>query len=101
MQQARYYPALHQSSEREVTILAIADAQVRIEALRAGAAAVLDPAADEQILLARIRGLLRDAEDVAEQVGAMREAAAPFRHAREDRARDRGVLARLTTGKST
>ncbi|MBA50262.1 MAG: diguanylate cyclase response regulator [Paracoccus sp.] len=69
----------------EVTILAIADAQVRIEALRAGAAAVLDPAADEQILLARIRGLLRDAEDVAEQVGAMREAAAPFRHAREDR----------------
>ena len=51
------------SMERPLTpVLALANEQCRIEALKAGASAVLDPRVEEQMLLARVRGLLRDSE---------------------------------------
>lgn len=51
------------SVERPRTpVLALADGQRRVEALEAGASAVLDPRVEEQMLLARVRGLLRDSE---------------------------------------
>ncbi|WP_374299232.1 diguanylate cyclase [Paracoccus sp. (in: a-proteobacteria)] len=67
------------SVERARTpVLALADGQRRVEALEAGASAVLDPRVEEQMLLARVRGLLRDAEtDDAPELG-MAEAAAGF-----------------------
>lgn len=43
-----------------VPVLMLAGGGARLEALQAGAAAVLEPTVDEQMLLARIRGLLRD-----------------------------------------
>ena len=43
-----------------IPVLALCRAAQRLPAMRAGASAVLDAAADELMLLARIRGLLRD-----------------------------------------
>lgn len=61
-----------------IPVIMVADGAHRLEGLRAGAAAVLDPGIDEQMLLARIRGLLRDAEGAAEP--GLAEAAAGFQH---------------------
>lgn len=70
------------SAERPHTpVLALADGQRRVEALQAGASAALDPRVEEQMLFARVRGLLRDSEtDVAPEF-AMAEAASGFVHA--------------------
>lgn len=69
------------SVERPRTpVLALADGQRRVEALEAGASAVLDPRVEEQMLLARVRGLLRDSETDAPEF-AMAEAAGGFAHA--------------------
>lgn len=58
------------SANAPAPILMLAPQSERLAALRAGAAAVLDPAVDEQMLLARIRGLLRDVDGLEErQVG--------------------------------
>ncbi|SNR25650.1 diguanylate cyclase [Paracoccus sediminis] len=66
------------SVERPRTpVLALADGQRRVDALEAGASAVLDPRVEEQMLLARVRGLLRDSETDAPQF-AMAEAAGGF-----------------------
>ncbi|GGF70955.1 diguanylate cyclase response regulator [Paracoccus acridae] len=70
------------SVERPRTpVLVLANGQRRVEALEAGAAAVLDPRVDEQMLLARVRGLLRDAEAEDPPDFAMAEQAAGFAHA--------------------
>lgn len=61
-----------------IPVLMLADPANRLEALRAGAAAVLDPTVDEQMLLARIRGLLRDADGMPEPQRALAEAPASF-----------------------
>lgn len=61
-----------------IPVLMLADPAMRLAALRAGAAAVLDPGVDEQMLLARIRGLLRDTGSGIEPQRAMAEAAASF-----------------------
>lgn len=67
------------SSERPLTpVLALANGQRRVEALKAGASAVLDPRVEEQMLLARVRGLLRDSETDDAPRFAMAEAAAGF-----------------------
>lgn len=59
-------------------ILMLVDSSSRLQALRAGASAVLEPGGDEQMLLARIRGLLRDTGTGLEPPRAMAEAAASF-----------------------
>ena len=70
------------SVERPRTpVLALADGQRRVEALEAGASAVLDPRVEEQMLLARVRGLLRDSETGDAPNFAMAEAASAFAHA--------------------
>ncbi|MDP5307205.1 diguanylate cyclase [Paracoccus spongiarum] len=61
-----------------IPVLMLADSQTRLDALRAGASAVLDPAVDEQMLAARIRGLLRDAGSGLEPQRSMAEAAVSF-----------------------
>lgn len=67
------------SVERPRTpVLVLADGQRRVEALQAGAAAVLDPRVAEQMLLARVRGLLRDAEAEDPADCGMAEQAAGF-----------------------
>ncbi|AUH63262.1 diguanylate cyclase [Paracoccus zhejiangensis] len=60
-----------------VPLLVQCDAARQIEALRAGATAALDPRIDEQMLLARIRSLLREREFLGAMPG-MAEAAAGF-----------------------
>lgn len=70
------------ATERPRTpVLALADGQRRVEALEAGASAVLDPRVEEQMLLARVRGLLRDSETDDAPDFAMAEAAPGFAHA--------------------
>lgn len=64
-----------------ITVLALTDDARRVAALQAGATAVLDPAVDEQMLLARIRCLLRDAEMASDQPMQMAEPATAFAHA--------------------
>ena len=71
-----------------IPIIAITEPQDRVRALRAGASAAMDRPVDEPLLLARIRGLLRDAQGMAMPVGpadgaalqpmGMAEAAAAF-----------------------
>lgn len=61
-----------------VPILMLANGENRLEALQAGAAAVLDPTVDEQMLLARIRGLLRDTGSGIEPQRSMAEMQANF-----------------------
>lgn len=46
-----------------ISVLILADGANRLAALQAGAAAVLDPTVDEQMLLARIRSLLRETDE--------------------------------------
>lgn len=62
----------------QVTVLALADGALRIQALQGGATATLPPSVDEQMLLARIRCLLRDAETNPVPALGMAEAAAGF-----------------------
>ena len=62
-------------------VLVLADGHRRVEALEAGAAAVLDPRVAEQMLLARVRGLLRDAEAEDAPDFALAEDAGAFGHA--------------------
>jgi two-component system, cell cycle response regulator len=70
------------SVERPRTpVLVLADGERRVEALQAGAAAVLDPRVAEQMLLARVRGLLRDAEADDAPDFALAEDAGGFVHA--------------------
>ena len=70
------------SVERPRTpVLVLADGERRVEALEAGAAAVLDPRVAEQMLLARVRGLLRDAEADDAPDFALAEEAGGFTHA--------------------
>lgn len=59
-------------------VLMLAEEGDHLQALRAGAAAVLDPTVDEQMLFARIRGLLRDTDALPDQQMALAEAPAPF-----------------------
>lgn len=67
-----------------IPIVMIADDDQRLAGLRAGAAAVLAPGIDEQMLLARIRGLLRDCDQTA---GAgLAESASAFDHRGDDAA---------------
>lgn len=47
----------------DIAILALCRADLRLAAMRAGASATLDPAADELVLLARLRSLLRGTEE--------------------------------------
>ncbi|MBU3029311.1 diguanylate cyclase [Paracoccus marinaquae] len=61
-----------------IPVLMLAGAAGRLDALRAGAAAVLSVDVDEQMLLARIRGLLRDAESDIELQSALAEAPTAF-----------------------
>lgn len=61
-----------------VPVLVLASAETRLDALRAGASAVLEPTVQEQMLLARIRTLLRDTD--AETWPGVAEAAANFDH---------------------
>ncbi|WCR12371.1 diguanylate cyclase [Paracoccus stylophorae] len=61
-----------------IPVLMLAGGETRLQALQAGATAVLDPAVDEQMLLARIRGLLRDAGSGIEPQRSMAEAPAAF-----------------------
>ena len=68
-----------------VPILALADPRTRVAVLRAGAAAVLEPAFNEQVLLARIRGLLRELNHQGEPVAGLCEAPSPFRHIKAER----------------
>ncbi|MDB6176954.1 diguanylate cyclase [Paracoccus sp. Z330] len=73
--------AMSLMGEAELTstpIIMLANAPTRLEALRAGVAAVLDPLIDEQMLLARIRGLLRDSGDMPDMQNSMAEPAAQF-----------------------
>ena len=60
-----------------VPVLALTRSENRLAALRAGASAVIDPQADDMMLLARIRGLLRDADHRADAPG-MAESQAAF-----------------------
>ena len=60
-----------------VPVLAMARSDARLAAIRAGANAVIDPKAEDVMLLARIRGLLRDADQRADATG-MAEAQASF-----------------------
>lgn len=70
------------TTERPRTpVLALADGQRRLGILEAGASAVLDPRVEEQMLLARVRGLLRDSETDDAADFAMAEAATGFAHA--------------------
>ncbi|MGN7870394.1 Response regulator PleD [Paracoccus haematequi] len=70
------------SMERPRTpVLVMADGERRVEALEAGAAAVLDPRVEEQMLLARVRGLLRDAEADDAPDFSLAEDAGGFAHA--------------------
>lgn len=77
---------------REVPVLMLIAPERRLEALQAGAAATLDPEVDDQMLMARIRTILRDADAPRETprdphrspFGApmgMAESAAGFAHA--------------------
>ncbi|MBC9245634.1 diguanylate cyclase [Paracoccus sp. 11-3] len=61
-----------------VTILALAQASMRIQILRAGATAVLSPNVNEQMLLARIRCLLREDARDSGILFSMAEASATF-----------------------
>ncbi|MCF3974580.1 diguanylate cyclase [Paracoccus sp. EGI L200073] len=62
----------------QAPVLMLANGANRLEALRAGAAAVLEPTVDEQMLLARIRGLLRDTGAVSDPQRSLAEAQAEF-----------------------
>lgn len=61
-----------------IPVLMLAGAMHRLAALRAGIAAVLDPTVNEQMLLARIRGLLRDSGSLAEERLEMAEPPTSF-----------------------
>lgn len=61
-----------------IPVLMLAGQDDRLEALRAGAAAILEPAMDEQMLFARIRGLLRDMDALSQSQMVMAEAPARF-----------------------
>lgn len=61
-----------------ITILALAHASARIQILRAGATAVLAPDVNEQMLLARIRCLLREDDQGSGILFSMAEAPANF-----------------------
>lgn len=61
-----------------VPVVILAPEESRLAGLQAGAAAVLDPGIEEQMLLARIRGLLRDTQTMAET--GLAEAPAGFDH---------------------
>lgn len=61
-----------------ITILALTTASGRIQILRAGATGALDPGVNEQMLLARIRGLLREDDQGSGLLFSMAEAPAPF-----------------------
>lgn len=61
-------------------VILLAERGDHLAGLRAGAAAVLDPRVDEQMLLARIRGILRDRTPDT-PVSGMAEQASTFDHA--------------------
>lgn len=65
-----------------IPILMLTDPFSRLDALRAGATAVLDSSVSELMLLARIRGLLRDTDLTAVPPFAMAEAQSAFDGAR-------------------
>ncbi len=77
-----------------IAVLALAGADQRLQALRAGASAVLARGVDDQMMLARIRGLLRDADTDH----AMAEPAAHFSHGQADE--DRVVLVADSAGRA-
>ena len=54
-----------------VPVIAITDPQDRVRALRAGASAAMDRPVDESLLLARIRGLVRDGQGMLPVAGPL------------------------------
>lgn len=61
-----------------IPVLMLAPANERLAALKAGAAAVLETGVSEQMLFARIRGLLRDIDGIEDHTPAMAEAPTGF-----------------------
>ncbi|MBM3606762.1 MAG: diguanylate cyclase [Alphaproteobacteria bacterium] len=64
----------------EIPILMMVPGEERFAALQAGATATLEPDVDDQIMLARVRGILRDADLPQIAQMGMAEAAAGFVH---------------------
>lgn len=61
-----------------VPVLMLVPTRSRLAALQAGAAAALDPEINDQMLLARVRGLLRDSEPALSVGPGLSEGAPPF-----------------------
>lgn len=64
----------------EIPVIMLVDIDHRLAALQAGATATLEPDVDDQMLMARIRNILRDS-DLPEKQAGMAEQAAGFTHA--------------------
>ncbi|WP_410217575.1 diguanylate cyclase domain-containing protein [Paracoccus sp. (in: a-proteobacteria)] len=65
-----------------IPILMMVNASARLEALEAGATAILDPRVETQMLMARVRGLLRDVAQPQDTGMGLAEEATPFHHDR-------------------
>lgn len=65
-----------------IPVLMMTDPASRVDALRAGATAVLDSNVSELMLLARVRGLLRDTDRIEDPGFAMAEAQTSFESVR-------------------
>ncbi|MBW7055788.1 diguanylate cyclase [Paracoccus bogoriensis] len=61
-----------------IPVLMLVPSRLRLAALQAGAAAALDPDIDDRMLLARVRGLLRDSEPALPVGPGLSESAPPF-----------------------
>nr|WP_162623852.1 diguanylate cyclase [Paracoccus saliphilus] len=64
----------------DVPIMMLVPSDCRLAALQSGATAALDPDVDDQILMARVRGLLRETEVPQVSPMGMAEPAAAFAH---------------------
>ncbi|WP_378943667.1 diguanylate cyclase [Paracoccus sp. R86501] len=67
----------------DIPVLMLVQGPQRLAALEAGAIAALSPQVEDQMLMARVRGILRDAEPANSPELGMAEAAATFVHARK------------------
>lgn len=68
------------SATAQIPVLVQCQSDLLIDALRAGATAALDPRVDENMLLARIRGMLRQ-RDLMRPMTGMAEAPTPYQEA--------------------
>ncbi|WP_265499948.1 diguanylate cyclase [Paracoccus beibuensis] len=64
----------------DIPVLMLVRPSDRLGALKAGATATLDPDVEDQMLMARVRGILRDAEHPQEAQLGLAEAPAAFSH---------------------